>query len=76
MQCCPQTPLHGGKHAKPSKYCPVNQYIEGGSGDRQRPPLLEDKDNLRLKWISQSELGTDLPSATSAHYQMDARIVM
>ncbi len=62
MQCCPQTPLHGGKHAKPSKYCPVHQYLEDVSGDGPRPAVLDDTDNLQLKKIPQSEVGSDLPS--------------
>ena len=28
VQCCPETPVMGGKHTKPSKYCPMHSQAD------------------------------------------------
>ena len=33
VQCCPETPVLGGKHAKPSKYCADHSYINEHSSE-------------------------------------------
>ena len=33
MQCCPSSPITGGRHQKLSKYCEYHQYLETEGSD-------------------------------------------
>ena len=33
MQCCPSSPITGGRHQKPSKYCARHQHLEAEGND-------------------------------------------
>ncbi len=61
MQCCPQSPIHGGIHSKPSRYCSSHKYLEITGGDGPRPKLTEDTDNVQLQALQLQDVGTDLP---------------
>ena len=68
MQCCPQSPMTGGKHYTGSKYCPNHQYLESGDENGVAVEVSKDPENSSVERIVKEgkDVGQSLPSNDSS----------
>ena len=68
MQCCPQSPMTGGKHCTASKYCPNHQYLESCNEDGVAVDVSKDPANISVERIVKEgkDVGQSLPANDSS----------
>ena len=61
MTCCPNTPVVGGKHQQPSKFCDMHSQMCTPGGSRPTLNLSDDIQNISLTKVASIHMAESLP---------------